>query len=101
MNAHPARRVFSQGVLVATLLGGSWGSLERVSAADAVIPSRNASDSHVRACRHLWLPILKADGGDHDAPHEMFRRLKGRHDDASLRQLRPAHRVAYQSGRIV
>ena len=53
------------------------------------------------ACWYLWLPLLKAYGWDHNAPDEVFRRLKGGHDYARLRQLKPADWVADQSRGIV
>src|SRR5436190_21315659 len=49
------------------------------------------------ACWYLWLPLLKAYGWDHNAPDEVFRRLKGGHAYARLRQLKPADCVADHS----
>jgi peroxiredoxin len=43
MSAHIRRRHVSKVVLVIALVAGSWGSIERVSAADAATPSRNAA----------------------------------------------------------
>jgi hypothetical protein len=55
----------------------------------------------VLARGHLYFPVLQANSREHDAPDEVSRRLKGGHDHTRLRQLRPAHGVADQSGGIV